>query len=248
MNLKFKLSERAQVVLILSAAVLALAAVWFFLLRPQAEAKRANRTMREQLAKSPFANLSIDTLNAAAKQEQKAASTLGKDWSDSALRITALGDYALLRRADVGRIDFQVELANLRQRLQAKAKNLNITLPPGLGISDALTSKETVRERLIHLKTVEKLTDLVIDQRILSIASLKTMPPVRHHAPDKTLICEEFPVEVGFATQFDSLFYLFSAMFEKDRVFAFDKIRITSDPTQADVLHIKAVMSSLIFP
>ncbi len=247
MSSSLKISERAQVVLILFLAFVALLLAWYFLLWPQFQQRSENRKLRQDLATSPFAKHSISALNAAAANEQKFAKALDEDWEATALRLTTLADYPLLRRADPARIDFQVELAAGRSRLAAKSENMRIKLPPDLGIDSAVTSQEVVRERLIQLKTVEKLVDLVIDQRIRNIASIRILPPLLHYGTDQKLICEEYPVEVDFSTPFDALFHLFSNIFDKDCVFVFSKIRVTSDPKIDEVLHIKAVMSSLIF-
>ena len=240
----FKLSERAQVVTILILAVVALALAWNFLLWPQFTQRAANRQLRNDLANSPFANLTIETLNKIAAVEKEAAAALNADWARVSRRLTTIANI----RPDHTHIDFVVEYAAIHKTLETRAKSRNITLPAGLGVPSGVTSSEVVRERLIQLKTVEKLVDLVMDQYIRGIANIKILPTVLHYGTDQKLICEEFPVEVDFTTHFDALFDLFSGIFEEDCVFVFSKIRVTSDPTNEDVLHIKANLSSLIFP
>ena len=244
MPFTFKISERAQVVLILILALAALVLAWHFLLWPQFERRSSNRTLRESLVNSPFANLSVETLQKAAAAEKTAATALDSDWSRTARRLTSISN----TRSDPSHIDFQVEHAAVRMRLGVKARNLNIALPNTFDISPGVTSTEIVRERLNQLKTVEKLVDLVISQHIRGITRFKNLPTVNHYDAEQKLICEEYPVEIEFTTHYDALFYLFSSIFEEDRVFVFNKIRVTSDPTVEGLLHVKAVTSSLIFP
>jgi len=244
MPFSFKLSERAQVVTILILAVVALALAWHFLLRSQFDQRARNRQTRDDLKNSPFANLTIESLNKIAAVEKAASAALDADWARTARRLTTIPDI----RPDQTHIDFVVTYAATHKTLEARAKSRNITLPPGLGVPSGITSTEVVRERFVQLKTVEKLVDLVMDQHIRGIRGIKILPTVLHYGTDQKLICEEFPVEVDFSTHFDSLFDLFSGIFEEDRVFVFNKIRVASDPTNEDVLHIKANLSSLVFP
>jgi len=243
MTPSFKISERAQVVLILVFAVTALGLAVRFLLWPQFAERKANLRLQKELANNPYAKLSEETLQAAAAHAKNVAATLDSEWEKIARRISTLPNVP----ANIPRIAYQVEYQNVNQRLNVKAKSLEIKLPAGLDIDPAVASTESVRERLNQLKTVEKLADLVFDQRIIGITALKNLPTVTHHSADLKPICEEYPVEVTFSTYFDALFYLFSAIFDEDRVFVFSKIRVTSDPREDDILHIKAVMSSLIF-
>ncbi|MCL1888194.1 MAG: hypothetical protein FWF96_04925 [Kiritimatiellaeota bacterium] len=239
-----KVSERAQVVLILGAAVLVLALAFWFLLWPQFEKRVENMRMRAANENNPFAKTSIEELKKTEEAAKRAAAALDNDWADSVRRLTALSSL----RTEYSHIGFQVEYAAVRKQLGDKARTLKIALPPTFDIAPAVTSHEVVRERLNQLKTVEKLLDLVFNQHIRGITRFKNLPTVLHYDTAQQLICEEYPVEVDFTTPFNSLFYLFSGIFEEERVFVFSKIRVTSDPKVEDVLHIRAVMSSLIFP
>ncbi|MCL1887660.1 MAG: hypothetical protein FWF96_02160, partial [Kiritimatiellaeota bacterium] len=221
MPASLKLSERSQVVTILVVAVLALVLAWVFLLWPQFSKSRENRQTREQLANSPFAKLSIETLNDAAGIEKKSAAALDQDWDATAQRLATLSGFT-----PKDRIAFQVAYAFAQNSLQTKAKTLNIKLPATLADPN-VTSTDSIRERFLQLKTVEKLVDLVITEYIIGITSIRTLPTIVHYGADQKLICEEYPVEVEFTTPFDSLFYLFSSIFEEERIFVFSKIRVT---------------------
>ena len=245
MNMKsVKISERAQVVLILVATVAAIALAWFFYLGPMFATRAEIQRLQTEIANNPIAKFTIEDLRAAAEAAQRDASALDRDWVGTVRRLSTLPNL----HSSPSHIDFQVEYAAIRQRLGAKAGTLNITLPPTFDIPPALTSQEIVRERLNQLKTVEKLLDLVFNQHIRGIKGFKNRPTVLHYDTEQKLICEEYPVEVDFTTPFDSLFYLFSGIFEEERIFVFSKIRVTSDPKAEEILHIKAVMSSLVFP
>ena len=243
MSTSFKISERAQVVSILVLAVIALVCAWQFLLWPQFRQREDNRKIRDELEKRPIAKFTEGTLRRASEIAREASAALNTDWSATARRLSTI-----LNVGGTSIIEYRVQYENIERNLRAKAKSLNIKLPATLGVDSSVKSTEVLRERLLQLKTVEKLVDLVFNQHIDSIASIKTLPTVLHYDTEQKLICEEYPVEVEFATPFESLFYLFSGIFEKDSVFTFSKIRVTSDPLDDEILHTKAVMSSLIFP
>jgi len=240
---QLKISERHQVLLILAFSIVALAMAGWFLLWPQFKERKDAAIARETLKKSQYANDSVERLENLASREKANAGALNADWEAARRRLTSIP----ARPSPPSHIEYQVEYEAVKKQLTNKARTRNIALPAGLDINPAVTSSEILRERLNQLKTVEKLVDLVIDNRIIGISSIKTLPPVRHHGADLAPICEEYPVEVAFTTEFESLFYLFSSIFEDDRVFVFGKIRVTSDPREDEILHIKAVMSSLIF-
>jgi len=238
-----KISERTQAVLILVTAVAALWATAQFLLWPLLSQYAENKKAREALGKNPYAKISIETLRAAAAVAKKDSDALNQNWFDTVRRLNTLHG----ARADTPRIEFQVAYIAARTHLGQKAARLNIKLPPTFDVPELVTSSEAVRERLNQLKTVEKLLDLVFAQHISGITGFKNLPTILHHDTEQKPICEEYPVEVEFTTSFDSLFYLFSGVFEEDGVFVFSKIRVTSDPRLEQILHVKAVMSSLIF-
>ena len=240
---KIKLTERAQVALILAATVAALVLAWWFYLGPMFTTRAEIQRLHTEIANNPIAKFTIEDLKAAEQAAQRDATALDRDWADTKNRLSTLANLTA-----PSHIDFQVTYAAVRQRLGSKARTLNITLPPTFDITPAVTSQEIVRERLNQLKTVEKLLDLVFNQHILGIKSFKNLPTVLHYDNEQKLICEEYPVEVDFTSKFDDLFYLFSGIFEEDQIFVFSKIRVTSDPKVEGILHIKAVMSSLVFP
>lgn len=248
MKRPLKISERTQVLLIIIIAVLALFAVWFFMIRPQFHMADENRKIRQQLESSPYANLSMESLSEAAKAESEAGKKIEMEWDATRERVATFANQNALRRTDINRIDYKVELFRTRERLAGKSQALGIQLIPiDLGIDEALHSNDKVRERMLQLKAVEKLADLTLDRRIQSLVAINPMPPVSHLDNNKKPLFDEYPVKVEFDADFDNLFQLFQAIFEEHAVFAVRNIRIESGPTIESRLRVKAVLSAFIF-
>ena len=242
-----RLSERTQVTLILIAALGGISSIWFFLLLPQHERTSENDARRRQLDSSPFSHQSPSALRKAVEVERAGLARLEREWGQAGERLATFANQAALRRTEL-RIDYKHELFLTRRRLVEKSDALGIQLlPTDLGIDDALTDKDTIRERMLQLKAVEKLADLTLDRRIERLVSIVPQPSVIHKGPDGLITFDEYPVQVEFDVSFDNLYALFQAVFEENRVFAFRNIRIAAGHKADAPLRVNAVMSALVF-
>jgi hypothetical protein len=243
-----RLSERTQVALILFLTLGALFATWYFLLLPQSRMKAENASLLRQLEHNNSAHTSIPSLFKAVEVEIANAARLEQEWTQTADRLATFANQAALRRAEVGRIDFKVELFKTRQRLVEKSDALGIQLiPTDLGIDDAILSRDKIREHMLQLKTVEKLADLTLDRRIERLVSINPLPPAAYKSPDGKFCFDEYPVRVEFDVAFDNLYALFQSVFEENHVFAFRNVRIESGPRANSPVRVNAVMSALVF-
>lgn len=245
---RMHLTERTQVVLILLLTLGTLCATWYFLLRPQSQMNEEIVRLRRDLAASKYAHENIPGLLKVVAVEQANALRLEQEWTQTAERLATFANQAALRRAEVGRIDYKVELFNTRKRLGEKSERLAIQLiPVDLGMEDALLSRDMVRERMLQLKAVEKLADLTLDRRIERLISIRPLPSKAYKAQDGRFCFDEYPVRVEFDVSFDNLYVLFQSVFEENRVFVFRAIRIASGMQPNDPVRVKAVMSALVF-
>lgn len=241
------ISERQQVALILFLVVVGLVLVWTLLLQPQMRVRAENEQIRQQLASSPYANLSMESLKEVAAQETQAEQRLQKEWAAACQRLATFSQ-STVRRATVDRIDYKVALEKACQRLGTKSASLGIPLiPVGLGVEEALPTNAQIRDRMLQLKAVEYLADLALDNRIQQLVALTPMASVAHPGPDGRPLFTEYPVQVTFDADFVNLYQLFQSVFEENRVFAFHSIRAMSGPDIESRLRIQAVLSALVF-
>jgi hypothetical protein len=249
MNLaRFHLSERSQVTLILLLTVGILFATWYFLLLPQRQMNDEIMKLRQDLAASKYAHESIPSLHQAVAAEQAQEQRLKEEWEQTATRLATFANQAALRRAEVGRIDFKVELFRTRQRLVDKSDALAIKLiPTDLGVDDALLTNDKVRERMLQLKAVEKLADLTLDRRIERLVAINPLTPTAYKSPDGRFCFDEYPMQVAFDIAFPNLYTLLQSVFEENQIFAFRNIRIESGPRNQSPVRVHAVMSALVF-
>ncbi len=235
-------SERTQVALILLLTLGVLFATWYFLLLPQHQMNEEIAALRQQLTASKYAHESIPGLIQVVAIESNNAARLEQEWTRTTERLSAL------RRAEVGRIDFKFELFRTRKNLVEKSEALHIQLiPTELGIDDALLTSDKMRERMLQLKTVEKLADLTLDRRIERLISISPLPPKVYKSPDGKFSFDEYPVRVEFDVAFDNLYALMQSVFEENHVFAFRNIRIESGTRPDAPVRVNAVMSALVF-
>jgi hypothetical protein len=245
---RFHISERQQVALIIFVALLGIFLVWSFLLRPQISMRRENAEIRDQLENSRYANLSMESLREVAALETAAEKQLQEEWAATRIRLGTFSNQDSLRKADVARIDYKVELFNTRQRLQEKSKNLGIALlPTDLGIDEELKTNDRVRDRMLQLKAVDYLADLALDNRIQQLVSITPLASREHPGADGKVLFTEYPVQVTFDADFVNLYQLFQSVFEENRLFVFNSIRVVSGPSVASMLRVQAVMSALVF-
>lgn len=243
-----RLTERSQVALILFLAFAGIGSIWYFLLFPQHRMHEEIDALRRQLDSSVFAHQHPAHMVKALEQEKARLAESEARWECVADRLGTFANQTALRRSEFGRIDYKNELFLTRKRLVEKSEQLGIQLmPTDLGIDDLLKDKDKVRERMLQLKTVERLADLTLDRQIQRLIAIQPLPPVVHKAPDGRACFDEYPVRVEFDVPFDGLYTLFQSVFEENRVFAFRNIRVASGPASDSPVRVTAVMSALVF-
>lgn len=244
----FLKTERMQVVLILLFILVSGFLTVRFVVIPQREMADQNELVHDQLAQSRYASLSTTNMLVIVDHESSSLRTLSNEWARIAERLSAFPNQAALRNTEVNRIDYKVQLYEIRQRLQVKSGELKIQLmPTELGLDEALTSSDAIRVRMLQLKAVEKLADLTLDRQIQRLVEIYPLSPVQHKDKKGHLIFEEYPVRLECDVDFEHLFTFFQSVFEENQVFAFRNIRIESGPTFDSKLRVKAVLSALLF-
>jgi hypothetical protein len=246
--LHFLKTERMQVVLILLFVMVSGFLTIRFVVLPQRDMAEQNSLVREQLARSRYASLSITNMLVIAEHEAASVQLLSNEWARIAERLSAFPNQSFDQRAVVNRIDYKVQLYEIRQRLQVKSGELKIQLmPTELGLDEALTSGDAIRVRMLQLKAVEKLADLTLDRQIQRLVEIYPLAPVLHKDKTGHRIFEEYPVRIECDVDFEHLFTFFQSVFEENQVFAFRNIRIESGPTFDSKLRVKAILSALLF-
>lgn len=241
-------TERMQVVLILLFVLFSAFLTVRFVVLPQREMAENNRLVRDQLEGSRYAKNSIADMKAIAEQEAADLTTLSNEWSRIAERLATFPNQTVLRNTAVNRIDYKVQLYEIRQRLQAKSDELKIKLmPTELGLDETVASGDAVRERMLQLKAVEKLADLTLDRQIQRLVEIYPLAPIVHKDKKGRKIFEEYPVRIECDVDFEHLFTFFQSVFEENQVFTFRNLRIESGPTFDSKLRVKAVLSALLF-
>lgn len=246
--LHFLKTERMQVVLILLFVLFSAFMTVRFVVLPQRELAENNRLVRDQLEGSRYAKISIANMKAIADQEAADLTTLSNEWSRIAERLATFPNQTVMRNTAVNRIDYKVQLYEIRQRLQAKSDELKIKLmPTELGLDETVASGDAVRERMLQLKAVEKLADLTLDRQIQRLVEIYPLAPIAHKDKKGRKIFEEYPVRIECDVDFEHLFTFFQSVFEENQVFTFRNLRIESGPTFDSKLRVKAVLSALLF-
>ena len=241
-------TERMQVVLILLFVLISAFLTIRFVLIPQRELAENNRMVRQQLESSRYANLSLPNMQAIADHESANLVTLSNEWSRIAERLAAFPNQTVMRNTEVNRIDYKVQLYEIRQRLQAKSGELKIQLmPTELGLDETVASGDAVRVRMLQLKAVEKLADLTLDRQIQRLVEIYPLAPVEHKDKKGRKIFEEYPVRLECDVDFEHLFTFFQSVFEENQFFTFRNLRIESGPTFDSKLRVKAILSALLF-
>lgn len=245
---KFLKMERTQVLLILLATVTAALLMVNFVLLPQRGLRAQNRALRERLENHRFARIPIGEISRLADEEGLQLAGLLNEWSRIGARLGTFPEGLPNREDQLNRIDYKVQLYEIRKRLREKSRKLKIQLlPTELGLDDNLTDGEEIRVRMLQLKAVERLADLTLDRQIQSLVEIYPLSPVVHTDTRGGKTFEEFPVRIECDVDFNHLFTFFQSVFEKGQVFTFRNIRIESGPTFASKLRVKAVLSALLF-
>jgi hypothetical protein len=180
------------------------------------------------------------------KQEEQARNALLMDeWRRMVSRVSAFAKSE--EQASVGHIDFKVKLFDARQRLLRKSRSLNIGLPGDLGVDDAIHSDEDARKKMLQLRTVEKLVNLALDLKIVTLRSIEPLPPVSHGTEQKVIFLEEYPVRMEFSGDIGNLYDLLNATIEPNSTLALKHVRIEPAHGKSNLLNMEVVMSSLVF-
>ena len=246
---RIRISERQQVLLIIPMALLALFAIWYFVLYPQFERRRENEALRNQLAKSPYANMSLQDLEKIVRHEQELGRRTEEEWHETMNRLATFADHENPSKTEFGRIDYKVELFQARLRLLHRSEELGVQLiPRDLGLKDALNGpEEVVRTRMFQLRTVERLVDLMLSQRAIRLRAIHPMDPIPHKKATGKALCLEMPVSIDFEVAFDDLYPFFQSVFEENQVFILRNIRVSAGSEVGAPLRVQAIMSALIF-
>lgn len=247
-----KWSERQQVLATILMAGALMFALWFFLLAPVNS--RRNRleneieAMRAQLAARNYL-LGEDVLRKKVQSEEQYERALQREWTSTVARISAFPNPETEDAMQVGHIDFKVALFDVRRRLQRKSRDLNISLPHNLGMDDAVTSSEDARKLMLQLRTVEKLVDLTLDMKIDKLRDITPMEPVPRGLSNAAApFFEEYPVEVQFYGDIESVFDLFRATLKPAQTLALRRLRVESVARdKPGLLSVDAVLSGLVF-
>lgn len=247
-SLNFLKTERMQVVLILLFVIVSAYLTVYLVLLPQRQMAEENRSAREQLSGSRYASLSLSNMQAIVDHELTSLRTLSNEWARIAERLATFPNQTVLQNTEVNRIDYKVQLYEIRQRLQTKSGELKIQLmPTELGLDETLGSGDAIRVRMMQLKAVEKLADLTLDRQIQRLVEIYPLSPVQHVDKKGRKVFEEYPVRIECDVDFEHLYTFFQSVFEENQVFAFRNIRIESGPTFDSKLRVKAVLSALLF-
>lgn len=247
-SLQILATERMQVVLILLFVIVSAILTLQFVVRPQRELTENNRMVREQLEGSRYASLSITNMQAIAEHESANLVALSNEWSHIAERLATFPNQTSMRDSAVNRIDYKVQLYEIRQRLQTKSDELKVDfMPTELGLDESLTSSDAIRVRMLQLKAVEKLADLTLDRQIQRLVEIYPLTPVEHKDKKGKKIFEEYPVRIECDVDFEHLYTFFQSVFEENQVFTFRNLRIESGPTFDSKLRVKAILSALLF-
>jgi len=247
-SLHFLTTERMQVVFILLFVLVSAFLTIRFVTLPQREMAANNKSVRAQLESSRYASLAISNMLTIAEHESANLAALSNEWHRIATRLAAFTDQPGLLDATVNRIDYKVELYELRQRLQAKSEELKIQLlPVELGLDETLTSSDAIRVRMTQLRAVEKLADLTLDRGIQRMVEIYPLAPIEHKDTNGKHLFDEYPVRIECDVDFDNLFIFFQSVFEENQVFTFRNLRVESGPTFDAKLRVKAVLSALLF-
>ena len=248
MNVKsIRLSERQQVLLVIPVVILALAAVWFFVLAPKFERRREIVKLRDQLKKSPYASQSMENLLKIAAHERELGEHTKAEWEETIRRLATFDASEALGKATVGRIDYKMELFKARNTLSRRSEELGVQLvPQDLGLRDTLGANAgEVKVRWLQLKTVESLVDTILGRQVYTLHAVSPLDPIRHKGKGGKFT--EYPVEVDFEVAFEDLYVFFQSVLEEGRVFFIRNFRAQSGEVASAPLRVKAVVSSVIF-
>jgi hypothetical protein len=206
--------------------------------------ERRIATQSDVLAKKNYL-LGEKALGEKKQEEQTRNARLTDEWRRMVSRVSVFPKSE--EQASVGHIDFKVKLFDVRQRLLRKSRALDIGLPGDLGVDDAIHSDEDARKKMLQLRTVEKLVNLALDLKIVTLRNIEPLPPVSHQTEQKITFLEEYPVRMEFSGDIGNLYDLLNATIEQDSTLALKHVRIEPAHGRSNLLNMEVVMSSLVF-
>lgn len=244
-------SQRQQVLAVILLAGGVLFLLWFFLLLPlnrqRRRLEREIEDMQSQLASRNYL-LGEEVLQARLQEEERYHRKLLEEWAATTARLACFPDPEDLPPADVRRIDYKLELFDMRHRLLQKSRTLKIPLPHDLGMEDRVESNADARILLLQLRTVEKLVDLVLDCKISLVRRVQPLPPERYGPREaEEALFEEFPVALEFYATRENLYDLLDAILRPDQVFVLRRFRVEAARGQPGLLAVQAQLSGLRF-
>lgn len=255
MNLKAigsRLSERQQVALIIGVGGAALFLLWYFLLMPM----NARRHRLEQQIASMSNELAQRNylLGEDALGEKKVAAAanlrrLQEEWLGTVGQLNAFTNGEVGAKSEIGHIDFKVALFDTRQRLLGKSRALGISLPHDFGVEEPVDSDEDPRQRMLELRVVERLVDLVLDQKIKTVREVTPKPAITHTVgSDRKVFLQEYPLEITFYGSTENLYALLGSILQPEHVFVVRSLRAeAASRNSPGLLSVRAVISALVF-
>jgi len=238
----FVKTERMQVILILMFVLLSAFLTINFVVLKQFDIKEQHQNQRQEMDSNRYASQSTTNMNIIASHERANLLSLSNEWAQIAEHLTVLQT-----QVPTSIIGYNVQLFEVRDRLQKKSEELKIGLVPTEFMDDTLTSDEDIRTRILQLNAVELLADMVLDNKIHQLVEIYPLTPIQHVDQKGQKTFSEYPVRVECDVDFTHLYSFFQSVFEKDRVFTFRNIRIESGSTLDAKLRVKAILSALLF-
>lgn len=244
-------SERQQVLAIILMAGVLIFLAWFFALSPLTRQRRRLEREIEGMANQLAAKNYLRGEEALLREKESELTDnrrLHARWLEMSERLAAFRNQKRLAGGRYRSIDFKVALFDVRQRLMAKSRALNISLPDNIGMDERVDSNEDARRLMLQLRTVEKLVDLTLDLKINTLRNIQPLPPVQHKAKVRdTPYLEEYAVRLDFYGSLENLFALFRAVLEPEHVFMLKNLRVEAADPHQNIFNISTVMSALLF-
>jgi hypothetical protein len=174
---------------------------------------------------------------------------LQQEWLGTVGQISAFTNGELAAKSEIGHIDFKVALFDTRQRLLGKSRAQGISLPHDIGVEEPVESDQDPRQRMLELRVVERLVDLVLDQKIRTVREVATLPSITHTmGPDRKVFLQEYPLELTFFGTSENLYALLGAILQPEHVFVVRSLRAeAASRANPGVLSVRVVISALVF-
>ena len=245
-------SERHQVIAVILMAGVIIFTLCLFMLVPLNRGRRQLEkeidSMQRQLASKNYL-LGEDVLRKRKTAAEDQNRKLNEEWTAVTARVGTFDAAENLSGTDVRKIDFKVELFDVRHRLLKKSRELRVALPHDFGMDEEVHSNVDARKLMLQLRTVEKLVDLTLDLKIGMLRTILPRTPVRYAAGvDNDVFMEEYPVEVEFFATHESLYDLFRSTLDAEHVFALRNLQVESAAKgKPGFLSIRATMSAFVF-